>query len=66
MTEQELQIELMKARDATATERAKINRFLRFMKSYEQDMDFTPVTDLECNMKDCMQQIFDEAHKLLN
>jgi hypothetical protein len=57
------EFDLIKAKDQLASEVAKSNRFMSFLKSYEQDMNFTPTTELEECLKDCLTQIFEEAHK---
>lgn len=56
--------ELIIAKDNLASEKAKINRFLAHLATYESDMDFTPTTIIEANLKDTLADIFKAAHKM--
>lgn len=60
----ELCVKQLMAQEALNEEKAKVNRFLRALKMYEDDMDFDCTTDLEKNLKEQMLDIFKMAHAL--
>ena len=64
MSEAELQYKLICLSDKVHREFAAVNRLASYLRTYEQDMDFTPTTDIEAILKDTLADIFKAVHKL--
>lgn len=58
------ELELIKAKDALAKEKEKIQRFLNLLNTYKDDMPLTAKTTLEQNLIDNLNDIFEAANKL--
>lgn len=66
MNIEELQFENIKLRNELANKQAKINRFLKFLAMYENDMPKLTKdnTILELNLVDNLKEIIREAKKM--
>lgn len=67
MTNEQLQYENIKLRHELATKQAQINKFLKFLSMYENDLpEITENnTILEMNLTDNLKDIINEAKKVL-
>ena len=66
--EMELKCEIIKLRHELATKQAQLNRFLKFLSTYENDLpEITENnTILEMNLTDNLKDIIKEAKNLFN
>ena len=68
MTNEQLQCEIIKLRHKLATKQEQLNRFLKFLSMYENDLpEITENnTILEMNLIDNLKDIIKEAKNLVN